>query len=140
MFPLTLTNFYNLYGLKLGNMLAWSMFFGQAFSVGAPAAAGGAYLPGARGFGFSSLSNGFAYQFGNNPNSTYHAFRHTDGLGLSRGSVQQGVLNNLRGNYMNVQNGKPYNGFTNVGGYNLQYTAWRLYNGTYNIGRIHSVQ
>jgi hypothetical protein len=52
MFPLTLTNFYNLYGLKLGNMLAWSMFFGQAFSVGAPAAAGGAYLPGARGFAF----------------------------------------------------------------------------------------
>jgi hypothetical protein len=52
MFPLTLTNFYNLYGLKLGNMLAWSMFFGQAFSVGGPAAAGGAYLPGARGFAF----------------------------------------------------------------------------------------
>jgi guanyl-specific ribonuclease Sa len=87
MFPLTLTNFYNLYGLKLGNMLAWSMFFGQAFSVGGPAAAGGAYLPGARGFAFTSP------------------------VGRASGSGVQSTLNRINsgGKYPHKNDGSVYN-------------------------------
>ncbi|WP_231623944.1 RHS repeat-associated core domain-containing protein, partial [Neisseria sp. 83E34] len=78
-------------------------------------------------------------QFGNNPNQVHHTFRHTDKLGLDRGIVQKEVTNHLSKVSSQVTEGKPFNAIIKVQGKNIQYTAFKLKNGTYNIGRIHGV-
>ena len=76
-------------------------------------------------------------QFGNNPNQTYHAFRHTDELGLSRSQVQSAILTHFETVSNQVVKGKAFNQVITVGGHKLQYTAYLLENNLYNIGRIH---
>jgi len=46
------------------------------------------------GFATSSVENTamrFSIQFGNNENQIYHAFRHTDALGLDRSLVKSAI-------------------------------------------------
>ncbi|UOO76126.1 DUF6531 domain-containing protein [Neisseria sp. Dent CA1/247] len=78
-------------------------------------------------------------QFGNNPNQVHHTFRHTDKLGLDRGIVQKEVTKHLSKVSSQVAEGKPFNAIIKVQGKNIQYTAFKLKDGTYNIGRIHGV-
>ena len=78
-------------------------------------------------------------QFGNNPNQIYHAFRHTDDLGLDRELVKKAVIADLSKCANQVPNGKPFNQKITVNGIDLQYTAFKLKNGTLNVGRIHGI-
>ena len=82
--------------------------------------------------------NKLAIQFGKNANQIQHAFRHTDALGLSRDAVQAAVQNDLPKIASQIVSGKPFNQVIEVGGQNIQYTAWRLADGTINVGRIHA--
>jgi hypothetical protein len=80
-------------------------------------------------------------QFGNGTeNQTYHAFRHTDELGLDREAVRSSVLSDIKKAFSNIQAGKPFNKVIEVAGQKIQYTAFKLANGKINIGRIHGVK
>jgi hypothetical protein len=69
----------------------------------------------------------------------YHAFRHTDALGLDRSFVQTTVENHLKKVSSQVVAGKPFNQIIEIGGQKIQYTAFKLPDGTFNIGRMHGV-
>lgn len=78
-------------------------------------------------------------EFGNEPNSQYHAFRHIDEMGIDRGLVQDKVLKDLR-TLDDIPNLTPVNRTINVSGRRIQYTVYKRYqNGRniYNIGRVH---
>lgn len=79
-------------------------------------------------------------QFGKTQNQIFHAFRHTDDLGLDRGLVQSAVEKHFRSVASGVKPGKPFNQVIEVGGQRIQYTAYQLENGVINIGRIHGVK
>ena len=36
--------------------------------------------------------------------------------------------------------GKPFNGIVEVSGHKIQYTAWKLSDGVFNIGRMHGIK
>ena len=78
-----------------------------------------------------------AIQFGKNANQTQHAFRHTDALGLNRSVVQSGVQTHLKTVALQITPGKPFNQVIEVGWQRIQYTAFKLPDGTVNVGRIH---
>jgi len=77
-----------------------------------------------------------AITFGRNENAAYHAFRHVERVGLSRSSVREVVLTDLRSVSRSVVSGKPYNGVVEVDGVEVTYTAYRLPDGSINIGRM----
>ena len=79
-------------------------------------------------------------QFGKGANQVSHAFRHTDKLGLSRSIVQSSVETHFKTVSSQVVAGKPFNQIINIGGQRIQYTAFKLSNDTFNIGRIHGVK
>lgn len=79
-------------------------------------------------------------QFGNNENQIYHTFRHTDALGLERSSIQLAIKEHFPSVISKLTNGKPLNSIIEVGGQRIQYTAFKLSNGTINIGRIHGLK
>lgn len=74
--------------------------------------------------------------FGRNENAVYHAFRHVEAAGLSKSSVQDVVLADIKAVSRSVASGKPYNGVVEVEGVEVTYTAYRLPDGSINIGRI----
>ncbi|KEQ46250.1 RHS repeat domain-containing protein [Streptococcus oralis] len=78
-------------------------------------------------------------QFGSNPNQIYHAFRHTDDLGLDRELVKKAVIADLSKCANQVPNGKPFNQKITVNCIDIQYTAFKLKNSTLNVGRIHGI-
>ena len=78
-------------------------------------------------------------QFGNNSNQEYHTFRHTDELGINRTQVRNAVEANLQLNSNHIQTGVPYNQAVVVNNQSIQYTAYKLPNGTINVGRIHGI-
>jgi len=78
-----------------------------------------------------------AIQFGKDANQVEHAFRHTDALGLDRGVVQSEVQAHLKTVASQITPGKPFNQVIEVGGQRMQYTAFKLQDGTINVGRIH---
>ncbi len=78
-----------------------------------------------------------AIQFGKNANQVQHAFRHTDALRLDRAVVQSGVQTHLKTVASQITPGKPFNQIIEVGGQRIQYTAFKLQDGTINVGRIH---
>lgn len=84
-------------------------------------------------FGKGSADN-LAVTFGRNANQVSHAFRHVDAAGLPRSQVQTAVQNSLRG--VNLPVGKLHTGTVNAGGRSLQFNAFRLSDGTVNVGRI----
>ena len=73
-------------------------------------------------------------QFGRNQNQIDHAFRHTDRLRLSRDRVQQEILRDIA-ERTDIVDGLNQ-GTVNVDGVPVDYHAFRLPNGTINIGRI----
>ncbi|MBI3201894.1 MAG: RHS repeat-associated core domain-containing protein [Myxococcales bacterium] len=82
---------------------------------------------------------GTVIQFGRTANQTSHAFRHTDALGLSRSAVMQAIEQQLPGVASRIPAGRPLNQVIQVGGQQIQYSAFRLPNGVINVGRIHGV-
>jgi len=90
--------------------------------------------------GKSLHTNGSSIKFGNNPNQDYHAFRHTDKLGLSRFEVRSAVETNLQMQSNLIEVGKPFNQVVTINGQRIQYTAYKLPNGTINVGRIHGIK
>ena len=92
----------------------------------------GSWLKGAFGFGSQTT-----VRFGANANQVSHAFRHTDELGLDRTVVQSAVQKHFNGVSSQIVQGKPFNQVIDVAGQRIQYTAFKLSDGTVNIGRIH---
>jgi len=76
-------------------------------------------------------------QFGKGANQVYHAFRHTDEMGLSRAAVQAAIEEHLPTVASQIVDGKPLNQVIEVSGKQIQYTAFKLPDGTINVGRIH---
>jgi len=76
-------------------------------------------------------------RFGKDANQVYHAFRHIDALGLDRLLVQSTIETHFVTVAKHVVSGQPFNQIVQVGGHRLQYTAFVLADGTFNIGRIH---
>ncbi len=81
-----------------------------------------------------------AIQFGKTENQIYHAFRHTDALGLDRSLVQSTVQNHFKTVSSQVVSGKPFNQIIEISGQKIQYSVFKLSDGTFNIGRIHGVK
>jgi hypothetical protein len=77
--------------------------------------------------------------FGRNANQIEHAFRHIDQLGLPREAVKKAIEEHLPSVVDKIPNGKPLNQVIEVGGKRIQYSAFRLPDGTINVGRIHGV-
>ncbi|WP_413614876.1 hemagglutinin repeat-containing protein [Halomonas cupida] len=74
--------------------------------------------------------------FGRNANQDYHVWRHVeDELGMSRQRVQDAVVADLPP-VSNLSSGLNVR-FVTVDGVRLQYNAFKLPDGTVNIGRIH---
>ncbi|GAB6120959.1 RHS repeat domain-containing protein [Dysgonomonas termitidis] len=78
-------------------------------------------------------------QFGKDSNQKYHTFRHVDDLGLNKDAVEVAVRSDLLSASSRIVAGQPYNGVITVCGVRLQYTAYKLSDGTINIGRIHGI-
>jgi hypothetical protein len=85
----------------------------------------------------AKLLNGPIVTFGRNLNQVFHAFRHTDKLGLDRGEVQSAVMKHLETVVREITPGKSHNFVTSIGGKRLQYSAYQLPDGSINVGRIH---
>jgi len=76
-------------------------------------------------------------QFGGNASQVAHAFRHVECLGLNRGEVMAAIKNHLPTAISKIQEWKPLNEVITVAGKEIQYTAFKLSDGTINVGRIH---
>ncbi len=87
----------------------------------------------------TSLIDDVVIQFGKNENQIYHVFRHTDALGLNRSLVQSTVQNHFKTVSSQVVAGRPFNQVVEIAGHRIQYTAFKLPNGIFNIGRIHGL-
>jgi RHS repeat-associated protein len=79
-------------------------------------------------------------KFGNNPNQIHHTFRHTAEMGLARSTVQKAIEDHLPTVISKIQDGKPLNEVIVVAGQKIQYTAFKLQDGTINVGRIHAAK
>lgn len=73
--------------------------------------------------------------FGRNANQISHTFRHVDAAGLDRGAVEAAVRGDLRASGA-LSPGKLRPGTVQVGGRTVQYNAFKLPDGTINVGRI----
>jgi len=87
-----------------------------------------------------NLMEGMTVQFGKTENQIYHAFRHTDELGLDRKAVQSSIETHFRSVSSEIVEGTPFNQLVEVEGIKIQYTAFKLSDGTINIGRIHGIE
>jgi hypothetical protein len=59
---------------------------------------------------------------------------------LDRAVVKAAVETHFRGVSSQIVTGKPFNQIIEIAGQRIQYTAFRLKDGTINIGRIHGVK
>ncbi|RCR65964.1 hypothetical protein DUE52_29540 [Larkinella punicea] len=82
----------------------------------------------------------FTIQFGKTENQIYHAFRHTDALGLERTIVETAIKKHFPSIASKITEGKPLNSIIEIAGQRIQYSAFKLSDGTINIGRIHGVK
>lgn len=96
-------------------------------------------LPVGRVFGGIGRLLGLAgkeVSFGRNANQLSHTFRHVERAGLNRDSVQRAVQRDLRYSAGRIEAGKPFNQTIDVSGTNVTYTAYKLEDGSINVGRI----
>lgn len=98
---------------------------------------GGRRPPGGGGGddGNPPTNNQVKVQFGKLNNQTSHAFRHTDKAGLDRKAVKEAIQADLA----KVGGSLPkrhYNGTVSVNGRQLVYSAFKLPDGTINVGSI----
>ena len=77
--------------------------------------------------------------FGQNDNQTYHTFRHTDKLNLPRKEVMKNVTKDIQ-QLTIIPYGMHVNRTIIINGIRLQYTVFKLNNGTLNVGRIHEIK
>jgi hypothetical protein len=87
--------------------------------------------------GLVSSETKILVQFGKGGNQVYHAFRHTEKMGLTTSAVKSAILKDIS----RISNNVTYGGKTiytqiKVGGQDIIYSAHRLENGTINVGRI----
>jgi hypothetical protein len=115
-------------GRVLGSEAAFRRQYGELGRAG-PAAMGPA----------GEASRQLNVTFGRNANQVHHAFRHTDQLGLSRTAVQDVVRAHLPTVIDKIPIGRPLNQVIEVSGQRVQYSAFRLPDGSINVGRIHGV-
>lgn len=80
-----------------------------------------------------------AIQFGKTQNQIYHAFRHTDDLGIARTVVTTAIKAHFPSVVARLEVGKPLNSIIEIAGHRIQYSAFKLADGTINIGRIHGI-
>jgi hypothetical protein len=85
------------------------------------------------------LKGGVVVQFGKVANQVEHAFRHVDKIGLGRLLVRNRVVAHLETVVDQLQPGVVKNFIINIEGKSIQYSAYRLPDGTINVGRIHEV-
>lgn len=103
------------------------------------AAAGGGRRPpgGGGGNGGDPPGGGrVPVQFGHVQNNISHAFRYTDGIGLDREVVKEAIRGDLAKVADELPKGVHYNGSVLVGERLLVYSAFKLPNGTINVGSI----
>ncbi len=74
-------------------------------------------------------------QFGKGENQAWHAFRHVERIGLDREIVKETILQDFSKVVDSLPKGQ-YNGSVTVEGVRLDYSAFKLPDGTVNIGRI----
>lgn len=74
-------------------------------------------------------------RFGNNPNQEYHTFRHVEEAGIDKQAAEEAIRNDLAGNENTLPQGLTTRQ-VNVSGRTLQYNAFKLADGTINVGRI----
>ncbi len=74
-------------------------------------------------------------RFGNNPNQDYHTFRHVEDAGISKDAAAEAIQKDLAGKAESLPQGLN-KGTVNVGGKTLDYNAYKLPDGTINVGRI----
>jgi len=114
----------------------------ESLSTGASMVAGN-YLAkgvGALGRGIARSGSKIAVRFGKTENQMFHTFRHTDALGMDRSLVQSTIRNHFKTVSSQVVEGKPFNQVIEIGGQRIQYTAFKLSDGTFNIGRILGIE
>jgi hypothetical protein len=75
-------------------------------------------------------------QFGKVPKQVSHTFRHIPDL--DQGAVKSAITTEVKAIASQIAPGQPFNRIIDVGGVRLQYTAYKLSDGTINIGRIHA--
>lgn len=78
---------------------------------------------------------GDAVQFGKVENQMSHTFRHVEAAGFEREIVQNAIQSDLSGIARALPQG-PYTGSVVVNGVKLDYSAYKLPDGTINVGRI----
>ena len=74
-------------------------------------------------------------RFGTVENQVSHAFRHVEKAGLDREVVRDSIRGDLLKNMDRLPDGL-YEGSVNINGVRLDYNAYRLPDGTINVGRI----
>ncbi|MET1473619.1 MULTISPECIES: filamentous hemagglutinin N-terminal domain-containing protein [Burkholderia] len=84
---------------------------------------------------FGGAKNTPGIQFGANDNQSYHTFRHVISGGYDATAVQNAVTGNLNSIGPSLPQGL-YNGTVVVNGTTFNYAAFKLPDGTINVGRI----
>nr|WP_242618417.1 RHS repeat-associated core domain-containing protein [Edaphobacter modestus] len=117
----------------LGGGIVGGVAGGTAAMSMCPGAGGGSGAGGSGGSGGSGRSN--KVRFGNNANQDYHTFRHVEDAGINRQSAESAIRNDLAGKENSLPQGLT-TGEVSVGGKILRYNAFKLQDGTINVGRI----
>lgn len=78
---------------------------------------------------------GATVRFGGNANQESHAFRHVEEAGISKPDAEAAIRNDLANKEQSLPSGLT-RGQVNVGGRTLEYNAYKLPDGSINVGRI----
>jgi hypothetical protein len=87
------------------------------------------------GAGIPAEAGGATIQFGKVENQIAHTFRHIEGAGFDRTVVESAIRQDLNKAAKSLSAGQ-YNGSVVVNGTKLDYSAFKLKDGTINVGRI----
>lgn len=81
-------------------------------------------------------SKDISIKFGRNANQIYHTFRHVKAVGLDREAVEAAVRRDLAPITDGMVPEKVLNREIDVNGISVTYSAYKLPDGTINVGRI----
>ncbi|MGH9574109.1 MAG: hypothetical protein ACRD40_11340 [Candidatus Acidiferrales bacterium] len=87
------------------------------------------------GGGAGGGGRGEKVRFGNNANQEYHTFRHVEEEGISRAAAEEAIRGDLAAKEATLPEGLT-KGEVNISGRILDYNAFKLPDGTINVGRI----
>ncbi len=116
-------------GLQLGLTIGGTVGTGVGYVTCKTGGGGGS------GGGSSGSSSSSKVRFGNNPNQEYHTFRHVEEAGIDKQAAENAIKNDLAGKEASLPQGLT-SGEVNVAGKTLRYNAFKLSDGTINVGRI----